>query len=220
MEKFIKKTEIFRRIFHLLVGGIVSCLYYFDFFSRNQLLIALSAAFALVIFIEHFRAENPKLNAFCLRFLKLIVRKKEIKGLSGIPFYLFGCFFVILVFNKSIALLSILFLAAGDPTAGLFGKLFGHWSFKFDNGKSYIGFVSSSIVCSLLTYSYYRYCLPIIPLDSKFIAFCMIAGLIGGVSELISFIDDNSFIPIFSGLLLLLLHYWMKVPGELTQFFG
>jgi diacylglycerol kinase (CTP) len=125
---------------------------------------------------------------------------------SGTFYYAFGTWISIFLFPKSIAILSILYLAIGDPVASIFGIQFKTESFlglkvRLRTGKSLIGTLAASLLCGTLTYyilNYYTFLPSIIILIIS-----VVGGLSAGIAETIIPIfvpiDDNFIIPIVSG---------------------
>ena len=195
-----RKLEILRKVWHALNGLTVVAIYQFDFLSKNNMSRILIGILFLSVLSEYVRLSNRDINLKIKKYFNLIMRKREYEGVSGIPFYLAGCCFSITFFSKTIAVISILNLALGDPFASFCGRKWGHLSFKFKNGKSYIGFVSSMILCSLVSYIYLKFFSP--PQKYGILFAAGSCGFTGAISELISFIDDNLFVPVFSSIVL------------------
>ncbi|MBI4924881.1 MAG: hypothetical protein HY843_03070 [Bdellovibrio sp.] len=105
---------------------------------------------------------------------------------------------MIALFPKTIAVLSILLLAFGDPIASLFGNLFGKLSIQFKNGKTLIGSLAGICICSVVSYIFLDLTMEL-PKHALF-QLSLFAGLAGGLSELLPFkIDDNFSVPVISG---------------------
>ena len=154
-----------------------------------------------VCFFEILRLRNKKVNLLTLKTANLVMRKEEMMEISGTPYYLISCFLVLLFFPKEIAILSILYLAIGDPVASIFGILYGEDAYRLKNGKSIIGTIAG--VCFCITITIYggflfHWTLPQIYVISFF------GGLAGGLSEAFSLkeINDNLTIPLFSAIIL------------------
>ena len=200
-----KKFEIVRKLWHSINGIIIAACYQFGILSKDHLILLLSAVLAVWLSIEYLRSRNSQINRACIKVMLPIIRKKEMNNISGVPFYLLGCLFVLVFFNQTIAILSILYLAIGDSIASLCGRKWGSLGPKFINGKSYVGLVSAVIACTITSYFYLKNYTSFTEHERLWV--CSIGGIIGGVAELISLIDDNLFIPIFSGFSLFLFFY-------------
>ena len=106
----------------------------------------------------------------------------------------------IAIFPKPVAILSILYLACGDPMASLIGILYGNKGPRFANGKSAIGTAAGVLICTLVTFIYLK---SISIPDGTTLILSLIGGLAGGMVELIPFdVDDNFTIPVISGFIL------------------
>jgi dolichol kinase len=201
-----KNLEIFRKVWHTFNGLAIATIYQFNLCPISYLTWSLTFLFIFSLTIEYFRSTNKELNQVCIKIMKPIIRKRELKDISGVPFYLLGCLFVILFFSKTIAILSILYLAIGDSIASFCGRKWGHLGPKFLNKKSYIGSMSAIISCTFISYIYLRYFSSFT--EHERLLICILGGITGGVAELISLVDDNLFIPIFSGFCLYLFFYF------------
>ena len=75
---------------------------------------------------EYARLRFPRVNSFAIKAMGPIMRKNEENKMSGTPFYIGSVLLSVLIFPKAIAILSILFLAIGDPISSIFGITWGH----------------------------------------------------------------------------------------------
>ena len=190
------KLEILRKAWHLLFGVALVSVYQLDVISKNNILLVLLVSFFVVFSLELIRSQVKTVNRICVKLMQPIMRKTEVSGISGMPFYLLGCFVSIYFFTKNVAILSILFLAVGDPFASFVGKKLGKFSFKFNSGKSLIGFLACFAICATITYYYLRFS----QYQHNLLILSLIGGITGAMAELMSVVDDNLFIPICSGL--------------------
>lgn len=163
-------------------------------------LVILGICFAVSVAIEFSRLRNPEFNRKMIRMWGPVMRSSEIDRVSGIPFYLAATIVAIAVFPKPVAVLSILYLACGDPIASIFGILYGDRGPRFANGKSLIGTAAGVIACLMVTWFYLR-TLNLPP--SSLAILTLIGGLSGGTAELLPLeADDNFTIPVVSGFVL------------------
>lgn len=155
---------------------------------------------SLFLAIEYARLSFPSVNAWAIRAMGPIMRKSEVHKMSGTPFYVGSVLLSVLIFPKTIAILSMLFLAIGDPTSSIFGITWGHKGMRFSNGKSLIGTAAGMGICSVIAFIY-LVLTHVPPIPSLFIA--LAGGFAGGGAEMIPLeIDDNFSIPVVSGLAL------------------
>jgi dolichol kinase len=207
-----KDLHLFRKFFHMLPGLLLIYLIQFKVYPTYLIIVVLGFLFLISALIESIRIKYRKVNELAIGISKYFIRKEELKELSGIPFYIAGCFISLLAFGKDIASLSILYLAIGDPVASFFGILWGEHSKKFKNGKSLIGTLGNIAICTCLTIIYgtvQGWDLQIIYQISLF------GGMISGFTEAFApeEINDNVFIPVVSALLLsMVFSNFMIVP--------
>jgi dolichol kinase len=157
--------------------------------------------------IEGLRFMMTSFNHFLIRNFSFLMRAGEEKELSGIVYYLMGCFLSALAFPRMIALMSILFLAVGDPIAALVGVRWGKHRYHLaepHRGKSLEGSAACGFVCFILTFavSYFISKTEGLVLKDRLL-FSILGGSAAMIGELIPFrTDDNMALPLLSGALL------------------
>ena len=159
---------------------------------------------ALIVFMADFaRLKFPRFNNFALGLLSPFMREEEKNSVSGMPFYALGTGLSFLFFSEKIAILSILFLTFSDPISSLVGVTMG--KNKILPNKSFEGSMAGAIICFLISFAGLSFWGA--DVDLKLVNFCLMAGILGSFSELLSALnaDDNLTIPVFSGLGLLVL---------------
>ena len=70
-------------------------------------------------------------------------------------YYMAGITISVAAFPKRVAVLSILYLALGDPFASTMGIKYGKLGPRFSNGKSLIGSVGGFAICAVTTGLYF-----------------------------------------------------------------
>ena len=175
-------------------------LFYGIGFPKAVCVSILVIALAVFLTAEYARLKFPRFNARALKVMGPIMRKNEIDKMSGTPFYVGSVLLAIIIFPKPIAILSILFLAIGDPMSSIFGITWGHKSYRFSNGKSLIGTAAGMGICSVITFLYLTLTgVSILPS----LCIALAGGFAGGGAEMIPLeIDDNFSIPLVSGMAL------------------
>ena len=188
-----------RKTWHCGMGVFMAMVYGLGTPKVICVLLLLSSL-TFFLLAEYARLKLPKLNAFAIRMMGPLMRTSEVNKVSGTPFYVASVLLSVTIFPKTIAILSILFLAIGDPVSSIFGILYGDRGMRFANGKSLIGTAAGMGICCIITFIY-LVCVQIPPLSAAMIA--LAGGLAGGGAEMIPLdIDDNFSIPLVSGLAL------------------
>ncbi len=187
-----------RKFYHCLMGVVCFGLYAFAV-TREQALWLLATVGGSFVFCDVVRFRFPKLNSLTLRVFGRVMRREELRSVSGNSFFILGLLTLVLFFPKPIVLLGTLFLAFGDPSAAIFGSLYG--KHKLVGKKSVEGALANFFVVGLVTLvtalAYFR-----LPVDSA-ILLAVGGACISVVVELIPFpIDDNFTIPVGSAVLL------------------
>ncbi|MGE4233414.1 MAG: diacylglycerol/polyprenol kinase family protein [Bacteriovoracia bacterium] len=193
------ELHIARKLWHISTGLIiVTC--YMSGLSQSVGIQILSYLLAFSITMEFLRLKNPAVNETCVRFFSPIIRRHEVNKISGTPYYVASSLVAIAVFPKPVAILSLLYLALGDPISSFFGVLYSKKSVRIFEGKSLHGTVAGFIACSLVTWIYLRstgmYGLNLIRLS-------LLGGFAGALAELLPLeVDDNFTIPVVSGFIM------------------
>lgn len=191
-----------RKTWHLTMGCFIAAVY-MSGVSRSSAVLMLGAVLGLDLLMETLRLRSPALNAKVMKLWGPLMRSCEVSRLSGVPYYLSASILAIGIFPKPIAVLSILYLACGDPIASLFGVLYGDKGPRFKSGKSWVGTGAGILTCMIVTLVFLRGMhLP----DSTVLALTVAGGIAGGAAELLPLeVDDNFSIPIVSGFALWLM---------------
>lgn len=180
--------------------GLMMAVLYLGGLSRGWAVTLLGIALTVSIFTEVSRLKNPSINAKLIRFWGPIMRSCEAERCSGIPFYLSSSLLAVAIFPQHIAVLSILYLAIGDPIASLMGLTYGQNSWKIANGKSLVGTASGMLACAFTTAVFlmaWGYPPALVG------GLALLGGLAGGLAELLPLeVDDNFSIPMVSGFIL------------------
>ena len=197
-----------RKMFHT-TGGIS---FLFGFlvlgYPREVMAAIIGIVLAIVMSIEYARMRWEWVNGLTLSVFGSVLRDTEVKQLSGIPFYMASCLFSFLIFPRHVTVLSILYLAFGDPSSSFFGVLWGR-NRLFPN-KSLQGTLGGFFVCAAATLFYLHY----IGVEyDKLAVMVLIGGFAGAVAELLPLnIDDNFAIPVVSGAIMYLAFYLAELP--------
>lgn len=193
---FRSDLHLLRKIWHMVMG-LVIVFVYLSGTSRSTGVLILGSVLGFDLLMEATRLRIPAFNEKMLRFWGPFMRATEVNRFSTVPHYISAAIIAIGVFPKPVAVLSLLYLACGDPMASLVGILYGHKGPRLASGKTLIGTAAGVVVCALVTIIYLKTLE--IP-DSTVLAMAVIGGFAGGMAELLPFeIDDNFTIPVISG---------------------
>jgi dolichol kinase len=189
-----------RKIWHMMTGLLIISLY-MSGMPQSTALTILGLLLGWSAVMETLRLKNPGINEKCIRFFGPVIRSCEVNRVSGMPYYIASAFVAIAVFPKPVAILSIAFLALGDPLASLVGILYSQRSVKIFNGaKSLHGTAAGYFVCAATTWLYLK-STGMVGLD--LIRLSLLGGFAGAFAELLPLeIDDNFTIPVISGFIM------------------
>jgi diacylglycerol kinase (CTP) len=138
------EIQVFRKLYHMLCGLLISFLYLHLVQSQTVALLILGIIGGVIISAEYLRLHIKSLNKFFLKYAAPITRREEVHSFSSMGSFIISSFIAILVFPPAIASLAILLLALSDPAASIIGIIFGKE--KFYNGKSLQGSLACFVV--------------------------------------------------------------------------
>lgn len=195
-----------RKIGHMANG--LFFLWIFEFSGIERALAwKLTAAFALWAGgLETLRHMNPRVNDWVCKAFRPVMREREKNKVNSAIFFMLAMIFVYLVFPRDVAVLSMLFIAIGDPVAGVIGVYFGKR--KLSEHSSLEGTLACFTACAALAFvaaAFFFDSFRMAPLTA--LAFAIPAGLVGAFAEgSFKNLDDNLVMPLLSapGLWLLL----------------
>ena len=188
------RLEIKRQPFHILLGLLLIALIYYNVLSPQILITLIIIAIVGSIFVKK---TKPKIAYQLLKFVEREKALKELPG-KGMMAYLLGTLLVIILFEKDIALASIMILALGDSFSRLIGP-FGRIKHPFNNTKFLEGVIAGVIAASLGAMLFVR------PLEA--IVASIFAMLLEGIDLRIFKlkINDNITIPLIAGIVIWLI---------------
>lgn len=192
-----------RRIFHM-ISGFVLVASGFVFSEKLDWLWFLGSVTAGVFIFELLRLSSSNFRQFTLRYFSFLMRQGEEMAWSGMIFYLLGCFLSALFFPRVIAILSILYLAVGDPVAALVGVRWGKHRYHLADAhrpKSLEGSAACGLICVFCTFVLTFWIQKTSGLELKDrVLFSILGGTGAMLGELIPFrTDDNMALPLLAG---------------------
>lgn len=191
-----KDLHIARKLWHILGVGFILWLY---ITLPYKVVLGLgSLVTALVIILDYLRLQFAFFQKVVVFIMKPFMREEEKRNLTGLSFMCIGFWALILLFPRDIVMLTILFVMFGDPIASWFGSKYGKDKI---GDKSVQGFIACFVTCTVIAGGYLIYS-DFLP--ERLIYATLLAGLIGGISELIQVpkLDDNLTMPLISASLL------------------
>lgn len=187
-----------RKFYHFMMGIFCFSLYAF-WLSREQALLLLLSVGGVWMAADLLRLKSPALNAVALKYFGKIMRREELKSVTGNSFYILGLIVLVYFFSKPVALLSALFLAVGDPIAAVVGT---HWGkHKIVGKKSIEGALANYLATASISAAFGA---GILELNgTEIVLFALLGGTISTIVELIPTpLDDNFTIPVGSAIFL------------------
>ena len=196
--KISLSIELKRKAIHLS-SSVIPVSYYF--IERNPLLIILTTAFAAMVIIDILRMRSEFVRKVYGKFLGDILRPHENKSeriyFTGGTYIILAFLLCILIFEKNIAILSMLIIVFCDSAAAIAGKVFGKHHIGNKTMEGSISFFLTGVILFFVV---------IKPDNIVLIISGVISLMLITVFELLPVkIDDNLSVPLMFGILFSLL---------------
>jgi dolichol kinase len=188
MQKEISvKRELVRKSIHIITSIIPLVYYYYN--QKDQILILCVSLFILFLTGDLLRVYVIKMKQIYEKVFGKLLREKESgKGLNGATLLFLGFSITILLFERNIAIVAMLFLSISDTVAAIIGKSFGRIKIFNKTFEGALAFFVSAFIISLIFY------------DRVILG--LLIAIIMAIIELAPIkINDNITIPLATGIL-------------------
>lgn len=195
----INRFEIRRQAFHICLGLIIVVLLTHNILNSLILFIILIAGILISILSRKFKIP------IIYSFLKLFERKDILKTFpgKGTISFLMGCLLVLQLFEKNIALASIIILTFGDSVSHLFGWHFGRKKHPLNCLKSIEGNIAGAITGFLGAMLF------VSPLTALLASFGAMTAEAVELRMNNKIIDDNIIVPLIAGTIIHLMRLYL-----------
>jgi diacylglycerol kinase (CTP) len=192
--------HVSRKIWHCFGICIMAVIYNFATI-RTSWIIVLSIC-AILIPIDILRLRRPGLNKAIVRLFSRVMRNNESEAISGMTYLFLGAAFLLIMNQKHVVTLTLLFVAFGDPVASFFGIRFG--KDRILGNKTLQGTMAAFVLCTTISALYYYFNNI---MTERLLIVAPLSGLIGALAELLPIgkLDDNFSFPVLGSILLYLL---------------
>lgn len=191
----VRNKEIYRQALHILLGILL--VIGVELRLLNWWIVLLAAVFfASCSLAHHLGFRIPIISHLYVG----LGRKDELRHLParGMIFYLIGSGLALLFFSKPVALAAVLILAFGDAFSTVVGK-YGDWRHVHNMKKTVEGTIAGSLLATLAASLY----VGIIPAFIVSVASLLVETMDLRIGRF--YLDDNLYLPLLAGALLLLL---------------
>ncbi|KAK8850344.1 hypothetical protein IAR55_004262 [Kwoniella newhampshirensis] len=214
--------EIPRKTLHSSIGFLTLFLKWLDPPTLRPLITVLSTGLVTVSVFDFFRLNFPAFAEIWETYFGFLMRESERQKINGVIWYLVGVIFVLSLYPRDVAVVSILTLSWSDTTASTIGRLWGRYTkplpshvpgikvLPFAPRKSLAGFLAAMLTTALICITYWwngsqgRW--TVLDVEDHghgywglWVTAAMV-GLGGAVVEALDLgLDDNLTLPILSG---------------------
>ncbi len=155
----VEKNEIKHwRTFLRPLAVLFPLLYLFS--GKRFILILVGIVLFGFLIFDISRLTFKKFNLSLLK--NLVIKKKEIKIFSSMSFFVLACFIILLIFEKEIAIISIVFLTFGDLAAKYLGILYGRIKIFEKTLEGLLAYFAACLLFGFLWSYFLEISLPII----------------------------------------------------------
>ncbi|MBF8267392.1 MAG: hypothetical protein HW388_900 [Dehalococcoidia bacterium] len=135
-----------RRVFHLIAASLFSIPGFF--FQQREMVIAASIALLVFSAMEVMRLYFHSVNGTFVRLTAPLLKGEEVEGITGATYVVVSSLILFVLFDTRVAALSLLFLAVGDPAAGLVGERMGRRRIGQKSLEGSLAFLLISVVAA------------------------------------------------------------------------
>ena len=195
----INRFEIRRQAFHICLGLIIVVLLTHNILNSLILFIILIAGILISILSKKFKI--PVIYSF----LKIFERKDTLKTFpgKGTISFLIGCLLVLQLFERDIALASIMILTFGDSVSHLFGWHMGRKKHPLNCFKSIEGNIAGAITGFIGAIFF------ISPLPALLASFGAMTAEAVELKMNNKIVDDNIIVPLVAGTIIFLIRRFL-----------
>ncbi len=187
-----------RRFYHLMSGLGCFTLYAWFIDQRTAMLLLAFVGIPFIV-MDFIRLRVPSLNTLALKLFGKIMRREELLRLSANSYYIMALTILVLCFPKPIALLGLLYLAAGDPIAAIVGSNWGRHPLLA--GRTWEGSLANFGISALMTFLFALFFMHLTGPLALLLA--LVGGVISAVAEALPLpLNDNLTFPVIAACLL------------------
>ena len=92
------------------------------FAASDHMVVLMAVLSGVVLTVEAVRLRVPRLNVVLVHWLRPLLKESEQGRITGATYIALSALFAFLLFDKSVAIAALFFLAVGDPIAALVGR--------------------------------------------------------------------------------------------------
>ena len=185
----MRRSILERNLFHLIAGSLLPLI---GLLVPRDIIFWTSVSVAgLAIGVELARFTFGRVNDYVFTHIGVLFKEGERRAVSGATYMLIGTVGAFLFFDKSLAIMALLFLSLGDPAAAIVGTRYGRHRIFSKSLEGSAAFLSVSLIVAGL-FALSGAISPVWPM--------LVGASVAALVELLPLpIDDNLTVPMFAG---------------------
>lgn len=188
-------SEIVRKLVHLIYGFLIITILFFDVYPVLILSTLMVVTILGSFIIKYNKRRLKSLSLFT--YYRCLERERDLRKfpLKGLITFTLGSLLTIALFERRVALASLVLLTVGDATSHIIGRFYGKVKI-FNNLKNIEGTFVAILLCMLINFFIINY---IIAFVSAILTLFLEAYEIKIGKH---YLDDNIYVPIVAGLII------------------
>ncbi len=191
--------ELGRKILHIMIGSTALLLIMYNIINSLIIFILFSVSIIISLFSLHYKL--PVVNFFLSNFER-DRDKNQLPG-KGFLFAAAGTLIALRLFDRDIALASMIILIFADPISYLVGKYFGKTKSFLDRRKNIEGNIAGFLISALFALFFVS---PVLAIAGSLIAM-LFESLVIEIQKIQ--LDDNLIIPLAAGTTMFLIRNFL-----------
>lgn len=145
---FVIADPLFRRHWWRVVLRPVATVFvlFYWHYSKNATLLLIGAVGFIFLFVDLVRLRSERINRELMTRVQPLFKKKEQGRFSSMSLFMGSAFLTVLMFDKTIAIASLIFLIFGDLFAKIFGMAYGKHRLFDKTWEGSLAYLAAAII--------------------------------------------------------------------------
>lgn len=201
---FVISDPLFRRHWWRVVLRPVATVFilYYWHYSQNATLLLVGAVGFVFLFLDLVRLRSARINRELMTKVQPLFKKKEQGRFSSMSWFMASAFLTILLFEKTIAIASLMFLIFGDLFAKIFGLAYGKHRLFDKTLEGSLAYLAAAIIGVYILITTIQASLPLL----------VLGAIVATIVEVLPLpIDDNFSVAMLSGSTMTIAQFFLTI---------